>query len=376
MKKNVLSCFLVFFILAAFVSCKQRSGEQHSDPEKYFETVSLNNGNSVQITNYTGSSQTVRIPSLIQKLPVTHIGEGAFRDKNMISVTIPNSVNVIGNSAFENNQLTSVTIPNSVIRIGENVFQKNPLTELILYNVPDRAFAGEQLAGINIIIGDGVTHIGNEAFKNSQLTDITISNNVTHIGNEAFRNSQLTNITIPNSVTHIGAMAFSQNQLAGIDIPANLTHIGREAFADNQLTDLIIPNSVTHIGAMAFSRNQLTDVSVSNRAAHIGNEAFGNYQLSGVTSGQNTAVNTTQSSQNNFQATHRVVTNNRVNLRLRDDQGTNANIIELLPYGSYVQVLSIGSSWVDDDGNLGNWTYVLTSGGSRGWCFGAYLQPR
>jgi hypothetical protein len=81
-------------------------------------------------------------------------------------------------------------------------------------------------------------------------------------------------------------------------------------------------------------------------------------------------------SQNTFQATHRVITNDRTNLRLREDQGTNANIIESLPYGSYVQVLSIGSSWVDNDGNRGNWTYVLTPSGNRGWCFGAYLQPR
>lgn len=62
-----------------------------------------------------------------------------------------------------------------------------------------------------IIIGDGVTTIGEEAFWYcSSLTSVTIPNSVTYIGGEAFCNcSRLTSISIPNSITEIGGSAFS-----------------------------------------------------------------------------------------------------------------------------------------------------------------------
>jgi tetratricopeptide (TPR) repeat protein len=80
--------------------------------------------------------------------------------------------------------------------------------------------------------------------------------------------------------------------------------------------------------------------------------------------------------QNDFQATHKVITNDGSSLRLRNAQGFNASQIGSLDYGSYVMVLNTGEAAVDNDGYRGNWTYVLTPNGRKGWCFGAYLQKR
>ena len=84
----------------------------------------------------------------------------------------------IGNGAFANQQLTSVTIPNSVASIGSNAFANNQL--------------------VSITIGNSVTSIGNEAFANNRLTRVTIPNSVTSIGVRAFSGNNLT-ISIPNS---------------------------------------------------------------------------------------------------------------------------------------------------------------------------------
>ena len=63
----------------------------------------------------------------------------------------------------------------------------------------------------NVVIPNGVTSIGDSAFKNcTSLTGITIGGSVTIIGGCAFSHcTSLTSITIGGSVTSIGKEAFS-----------------------------------------------------------------------------------------------------------------------------------------------------------------------
>ena len=104
-------------VSVAFFACAPRY-----EPESDFEASPQDGGKSVIITKYVGSKWEVRIPPKIQGLPVTHIGDSAFRNKNLISVTIPNSVTHIGQWAFSSNQLTRVTIGSGVTAIGPVAF--------------------------------------------------------------------------------------------------------------------------------------------------------------------------------------------------------------------------------------------------------------
>ena len=107
-----------------------------------------------------------------------------------------------------------------------------------------------------VIIGDGVTTIGSDAFYEcSSLTSVIIGNSVTRIGYNAFyRCSSLTSVTIGNSVTEIGNDAFSGcSALTSVTIPNSVTTIGNYAFnACSSLTSITIPNSVTKIGDSTF----------------------------------------------------------------------------------------------------------------------------
>lgn len=77
-----------------------------------------------------GAFLNKKIVSVIIPNSVTGIGFRSFWQNHLTSVTIPNSVTSIANYAFQYNQLTSVTIPNSVASIGEGAFANNELTEV------------------------------------------------------------------------------------------------------------------------------------------------------------------------------------------------------------------------------------------------------
>jgi hypothetical protein len=81
-------------------------------------------GGEVTITGCNQSATNVVIPSEIDGLPVTSIGDDAFLGcRSLTSVTIPGSVTSIGADAFRQCiSLTSVTIPGSVTVIGYQAF--------------------------------------------------------------------------------------------------------------------------------------------------------------------------------------------------------------------------------------------------------------
>ena len=117
-----------------------------------------------------------------------------------------------------------------------------------------------------VIIGNGVTTIGEAAFRScSHLTSVTIPNSVTTIGGWAFSIcSSLTSVTISNSVTTIGDNAFiGCSSLTSVTIPNSVTRIGSEAFSDcTNLQKVNIENSVKTIGEFAFNKcTNITQIS-------------------------------------------------------------------------------------------------------------------
>jgi hypothetical protein len=130
-----------------------------------------------------------------------------------------------------------------------------------------------------IEISDGVTSIGNEAFREFfELVNITLPDSITRIGDDAFfQCSSLTNITIPYSVTSIGDYAFGNCQrLSGITIPHSVESIGEYAFSNcHNLTELNILDGVTSIGERAFMQcGYLRKICLPDSVTTIGDYVF------------------------------------------------------------------------------------------------------
>lgn len=125
-----------------------------------------------------------------------------------------------------------------------------------------------------------VVAIGQRAFVNEELVEMTIPNTVTNIGAAAFQHCvTLKEVHIPESVTEIGVSAFSNcSALQSATIPEGVTVIEESTFIEcSNLATVTIPGTVTSIGANAFARcSSLTELILPASVTNIGLGAFGN----------------------------------------------------------------------------------------------------
>ncbi|HRI15823.1 MAG TPA: leucine-rich repeat domain-containing protein [Verrucomicrobiota bacterium] len=252
----------------------------------------------ITITRYTGAGGAVDIPSTINGLPVTRIGENAFYGAtSLTSVTIPNNVMGIGAGAFIGCvKLTSIVIPDGVTNIGFGPFvgcthlSEITVQALNAFYSSAKGFLFDksqtrliQCPGAkagSYTIPTSVTNIGVAAFQGcTSLTSVSIGNSVSTILDGAFAGcTSLTSATIPDSVTNMRPQAFAScTGLTNVAIGNSVSTIEDGAFAGcTSLTNIIIPRSVTSIGEYAFADcTSLTNVTIPDGCTEIGQYAFG-----------------------------------------------------------------------------------------------------
>lgn len=130
----------------------------------------------------------------------------------------------------------------------------------------------------NIVIGEGIKRIGNEAFKGmSRIENVSISNSITNIGDGAFEECiNLTKIEIPNQVKTIGNNAFSGGNIGELVIPNSVTMLKMGAFSRNPIQIVEFKGTDCHISDNVFEGcNLLTTVKMHKGANHVNQQAFG-----------------------------------------------------------------------------------------------------
>ncbi|HEV2327570.1 MAG TPA: leucine-rich repeat domain-containing protein [Verrucomicrobiae bacterium] len=280
--------------LVGFVQCT----------EAQFSCVT--NDGAITITGCSVNAGAVIIPSTTNGYPVVNIGDDAFANHGITSVTIPDSVTNIGEATFYDcTSLASVSLGNGLVTLGTLGFE-------------------DCSALTGITFPSSLTSIGSYEFNHcSSLASLTIPNTVTNIGDNAFAYcNDLTNVTIGSGITTFPSYAFYEcTSLPGIDIPTNITSIGDYVLSDCTLLTAIkvdpanpdfsslngvlfnknqtsilqypagkttngytIPSAVTNIGTAAFLFcTNLTHVTIPNGVTSIGTNAFwGDLNLSGL----------------------------------------------------------------------------------------------
>ena len=238
-----------------------------------------------------------------------YIGDAAFTGIPLLSLTITNPNTVIGNYAFANcAKLTTINLPVAEgIIIEKHAFNySSSLTNInnldYVKSVGDYAFANSKLN--NITIGEDATY-GEGAFYKSSITAVTIGKN-TSFGLGAFQNcANLTTVNMPEEGNvHFGIACFAyDSMLSKIDLSktsdiiedqtfygcsslksanlANVKIVGEYAFSDCSILSYVNIPVVEEIKTGAFSRYDtylsaptFTSIELPDTLTKIGEGAF------------------------------------------------------------------------------------------------------
>jgi hypothetical protein len=255
---------------------------------------------------------------------VTSIGAAAFQGLPLtanphttLNLTGMTALTTIGEGAF----IFAGSLPTRV-RLDANTLLTTPVTQKIFgtylkdlwlptntETIAEDAFSS--CSSLNFLNWPALTllkSIGKNAFANSPaglttgLLDLSKSSLLTSIGEGAFKNTDLTSVTLPKLITSIGNQAFADNgKLTTVDLSA-CTQLADDASSQTvwgkKLTTFFFPLHIENIPADAF--NGLTKLATTNltsppttppdvipaqagtcQLTHVGPRAFLNTAISG-----------------------------------------------------------------------------------------------
>lgn len=154
------------------------------------------------------------------------------------SVTLPHSLESINSLIFDG----CIVLEDILFEQIQQVEPNFNYVDNILYNqdFSQILFVSKAISG-EVVIKDSVTEIPEYAFENCyDITTIYIHDALQSIGNNAFKNCTLLSQIIFDNNSHlnyIGEQAFYQCDLDNITLPARVNYIGKDAFYKSNITN-------------------------------------------------------------------------------------------------------------------------------------------
>ena len=253
---------------------------------------------------------------------VTTIEGCAFANSGITEVDFHSGsrVSAFGGNAFSVTPLARIAIPDTVTSIGSGCFAFDDKLKTVVLSENSQCMTIGQSAFVNcsslesFVIPNAVTKIGECAFYNSGLKEVSIGANISDLSNGVFsachklkridvseQNTTLESVAgilydeqceillmypagregayqLPDTTKQIAAYAFAEaTLLTDIQLNDGLTEIGREAFIKcDGLEQVLFPSSLTSIGVEAFEKcKQLSSLTIPKKVINIGWSAFG-----------------------------------------------------------------------------------------------------
>ena len=278
MKKRLLACLLTLVMLLALLPATALA----ADPV----TGSCGDDLTWTLTQHEdGATYTLTISGTGEMEDYTvggapwHVALGVAANRKQITeIVLPNGLTHIGNNAFLQAAVTEVTIPNTVVSIGTNAFWKCNTIETTLP-------ASVRELGATAFYGTFVVNVdANSPYLCSEGGGkVLYSKNKTTL----YQVSQdcAGDFTIPSTVTTIND--FAMNGCAKVTgelvIPDSVQTIGRSAFEGTGFTSLNLGNSVKEIGVSAFYKcaTMTGDLVIPASVTTIGENAFASTGFNG-----------------------------------------------------------------------------------------------
>lgn len=231
--------------------------------------------NWAELGYYGGTEKNVVLPSLIDGMPLTVIGEYALSEKPMVTAVIPEGVEEIGDYAFACcKSLERVVLPQSLKRIGAYAFggcdnlERVELPEGIEV-VDDYAFSA-----LEMVVTDDYMHYtlypdegyavleGRDNDTDLEITEYVIAAEfdglpIRRIGIEAFFAMDIQHIDIPEGVEVIDEYAFKRcEQLESVTLPSTIKRIESGAFCRcKKLRRVELPEDIEYVAEDAFDES-------------------------------------------------------------------------------------------------------------------------
>ena len=284
-----------------------------------------NNGEELSVTciynyfsnprsNYNG---TIRIPETVTFMnrtrKVTKIGDFAFYNCKIDSVSLPKTIKSIERRAFMKCKIESIRLPEGLETISWEAFSNCQMKSI---NIPSTlkeiyAEAFYECTSLNkVIISDiatwfniryycfwpsGTTYYPNTTYptayygsmysdENTQIQDLVIPEGVTTIPIYMFKgHKRLHSIKFPSSLKYINESAFENSEIifylndglvtigdrafykcsglpSSLKLPASMKSIGKNAFVGCSFDSVYIPKNITSIGSKAFGDCDIPEV--------------------------------------------------------------------------------------------------------------------
>lgn len=233
---------------------------------------------------YTGD---IVIPETIlvdgKTYTVTSIqGSTFYNNRNVYSVSIPNTVRKIGTFAFSGSYIRSISLPSALRVIELGLCMECKYLESI--NIPDNveciegdAFKKCERLSIPLIIPESIDSIGDGAFCYTAISSVEFPSHKVKFGWAVFCCcNNLTSFTIPDWMTTIpSGLVMDCPNIESITIPISVSKIDDSAFSETGLSSIVIPNTVINIGTSVFHRcTHLSSATLPNSISYIPYMAF------------------------------------------------------------------------------------------------------